>query len=208
MISLHKRSGSAFAGLRIGLLGGSFNPAHEAHRAMSLYALKRLGLDQVWWLVSPQNPLKSHKTMASFKARFDKAKKVASHPKIKVSDIEAQLGTRYTFDTLCQLRQRFANTQFVWLMGADNLQQMPIWYKWSEIFHSIPVAVFRRPAYGSGRMSCKAAQRFVRSWRSLHYGKRLAHLSPPAWLVLDNPLNSLSATEIRGQQRGKEEKDY
>lgn len=193
----HLRSGPRFAGLTIGLLGGSFNPAHQGHLAMSLYALKRLGLNQVWWLVSPQNPLKTTKDMASLEKRMAKAKDVVTNNKIVVTDIEAQFGTRYTVDTLRALREHFPRVQFVWLMGADNLKQMPKWREWPEIFRLVPVAVFRRPAYGVGRGLGKVAQRFRKDWLPAKNSKLLARHSAPAWLVLDNKLNPMSATDIR-----------
>src|ERR1700733_917906 len=118
MINPGPHSGHAFAGLRIGLFGGSFNPAHGGHLAMSLYALKRMGLDQIWWLVSPQNPLKPERGMLPLAERLQRARALARHPKIIVSAIEAQLGTRYTVDTLRVLRTRFPAARFVWLMGA------------------------------------------------------------------------------------------
>ncbi len=197
----HPLSGPAFAGLRIGLLGGSFNPAHAGHLAMSAYALKRLGLDQVWWLAAPQNPLKSGKGMAPFSARMKQARKIAVHPKIIITDLEAQFGTRYTVDTLRVLKKRFPRARFVWLMGADNLQQMPRWHKWPVLFQSVPVAVFRRPGYAVGRGSGKAAQRFDRAWLPARRAGQLAQLRAPAWMVLDNAMNNLSATAIRKQTK-------
>lgn len=186
--------------LRIGLLGGSFNPAHRGHLAISLHALRRLQLDQIWWLVSPQNPLKPEKGMALLSKRMTAARALATHPKILVMDLEAKLDTRYTVDTLCKLKQKFPHTRFVWLMGADNLKQIPRWKDWQDIFALVPIAVFRRPAYVVGRTLGKAAQRFRRSWMPASRAKSLAGQVAPAWLVLDNQLNSLSATGIRQQQ--------
>jgi nicotinate-nucleotide adenylyltransferase len=188
------------AGRRIGLLGGSFNPAHEGHRAVSLYALKRLGLDQIWWLVSPQNPLKSVQGMASLPERLLSARAMAAHARIIVTDIENDAGTRYTADTLSMLKRRFPRTHFVWLMGADNLTQMPHWHKWQDIFRSVPVAVFRRPTYAAGRKRGKAAVRFDKAWVPAVRGKKLASKKPPAWLLLDNRLDPESSTRIRGQR--------
>src|SRR5205814_9002 len=118
----------------VGLLGGSFNPAHEGHRHISLYALKMLGLDAVWWMVSPQNPLKSKKDMAPLKTRMQSARDVSRHPKIFVTDIETHLGTQYTADTLSSLQEHFPRTKFVWLMGTDNLRQIHRWQEWQSIF--------------------------------------------------------------------------
>jgi len=191
------RSGQIYAGMRIGLLGGSFNPAHAAHREMSLYALKRLGLDEVWWLVSPQNPLKPEKGMAPFAVRLEAARKFARHLRIRATDLEAQLGTRYTVCTLRKLRKHFPHTRFVWLMGADNLRQIPKWHRWTEIFTLAPIAVFRRQGYGFSAFG-KAALRFAASRHQVNgCGRKLASLTAPAWLVLGNRLNLLSATAIR-----------
>lgn len=191
--------GLALKNLRIGLLGGSFNPAHDGHRAISLHALRRLQLDQVWWLVSPQNPLKPEKGMAPLAARLAGARLKAKHPRIFIKDLESTFGTRYTVDTLRQLKRRFPHTKFVWLMGADNLKQVPRWKEWVQIFKLVPVAVFRRPAYAAGRGLGKAAQRFSRSWQPPKAAKHLVEQKLPAWLIFDNRLNGLSATEIRKQ---------
>jgi nicotinate-nucleotide adenylyltransferase len=193
----HSRSGTSTSGLRIGLLGGSFNPAHAGHRDISLFALKRLGLDQVWWLVSPQNPLKPTHDMAPLAERMNNARAVSRHPRIRVTDIETQLGTRYTVDTLKALRTRFPHTHFVWLMGADNMQQLPKWRHWADIFALVPVAVFRRPDYAAGRNLGKAAYRFSHAWRRAAGGVDLMESGLPAWTILDNRLNKLSATNIR-----------
>ena len=167
---------------------------------MSLHALKRLQLDEIWWMVSPQNPLKPAKGMARLAQRMDSARRMAQHPRIVVTDIERALGTFYTADTLRVLKARFPATHFVWLMGADNLRQFPRWKDWQDIFALVPVAVFRRPAYAAGRLRGKAAIRFDRAWRCAESAKNLAVSKPPAWLVLDNRLNSLSATQIREEQ--------
>jgi nicotinate-nucleotide adenylyltransferase len=188
-------------GLCIGLLGGSFNPAHAGHRAISLHALRQLQLDQIWWLVSPQNPLKPEKGMASLNDRLASARAVSKHPKIFAKNLEAQFGTRYTVDTLRQLKRHFPQTNFVWLMGADNMKQMHRWMEWPEIFALVPVAVFRRPAYAAGRNLGKVAQRFSRYWKPARSAKQLALQQAPAWLILDNQLNSLSATDIRKQHQ-------
>ena len=193
----HLRNGTCFAGLKIGLLGGSFNPAHDGHREMSLYALKHLGLDQVWWLVSPQNPLKNNADMAAFERRVVYAQHVATHPRLIVTTIESDLGTRYTADTLRKLKRRFPRARFVWLMGADNLQQIPRWKDWQDIFSLVSVAVFRRPSYPAGRTLGQAAIRFGCAWRKPTTGKTLTQGSLPAWIILDNKLNYTSATQIR-----------
>lgn len=198
----HLRSGPSYAGRRVGLLGGSFNPAHQGHRAVSLFALKRLGLHEIWWLVSPQNPLKSSKNMASFSTRLAASKAMANHPKIVVLDLENETHTLYTVELLRALKKRYGRTHFVWLMGADNLKQIPKWRNWAAIFNLAPVAVFRRPSYVAGCRQGKAAQRLSRSWRAVGTeGRGLALKPAPIWTVLDNPLNKLSATKIRERLR-------
>lgn len=194
-IGLH--SGPRYAGLTVGILGGSFNPAHDGHRHISLFALKALGLDRVWWLVSPQNPLKSPAEMAALPDRLAWARRVAAHPRIEVTGIETDLGTRYTADTLAKLTRRFPKTRFVWLMGADNLRQIPRWKHWTRIFESVPVAVFARPTYSLSALSGQAAQRYIRRRVSVLGVKGLVRRERPAWVFLRNPLHTASATAIR-----------
>jgi nicotinate-nucleotide adenylyltransferase len=168
---------------------------------MSLYALNRLGLDQVWWLVSPQNPLKSKKGMAPLSVRLEGARALARHPAIIVTELEAALGTRYTIETLRALKARFRRTHFVWLMGSDNLRQMPKWREWPGIFGTVPVAVFRRTGYAGCENLGKAAQRFGRYRKPVEHASALVLMHPPAWMVLDNRLEKISATAIREEKR-------
>lgn len=193
----HPLAGPVFAGLRIGLLGGSFNPAHAGHRHISLYALKTLGLDQVWWLVSPQNPLKPAHGMAALDDRMAAARAVSRHPRIVVTDLESALGTRFTADTLGALHRRFPRARFVWLMGADNLRQIPRWQQWTKIFRTVPVAVFSRPAYSLSALGGLAARRHARRRVGAHRVRGLVGMAPPAWAFLRNPLHPASATAIR-----------
>jgi nicotinate-nucleotide adenylyltransferase len=190
------------AGQRIGLLGGSFNPAHGGHRHISLAALRRLGLDAVWWLVSPQNPLKPAAGMAPLAERLAGARALARHPRIRVAALETLLGTRYTADTLTALKRRFPGVRFVWLMGADNLIQVSDWENWTQIFHAVPVAVLARPTYSLRASSAKAAQRFRRGRLSEQGAAGLADREPPAWAFLHIRLSALSATQIRAARRG------
>lgn len=186
----------------IGLLGGSFNPAHEGHRHISLLALKRLRLDEVWWLVSPQNPLKPVAGMAPFEQRLAGARAIARHPRIRVSGIEAQLATTYTAETLRKLRRRLPRIRFVWLMGADNLSQFHRWKDWQQIFHTVPVAVLARPTYCLRALASEAAHRFARNRVPESASGLLGQRQPPAWSFLVGPLSPLSATAIRAQRRG------
>ncbi|MBS0530750.1 MAG: nicotinate-nucleotide adenylyltransferase, partial [Proteobacteria bacterium] len=145
-------------GMRIGLLGGSFNPPHAAHRAISLYALKRLKLDRVWWLISPGNPLKDVRALHDLGERAAAAKAVAADPRIDVSCLEAVIGTRYTIDTITYLRRRCANVRFVWIMGADNLAQFHRWENWRRIASEVPIAVIDRPPQSFRALAAPAAQ--------------------------------------------------
>ena len=189
--------------LRIGLLGGSFNPAHAGHLHISKLALQRLGLDYVWWLVSPQNPLKPVDGMAPLPDRLRGAAAVAGrHPRLRVSANDARLGTRYTVDTLAALRRHFPATRFVWLMGADNLAQMPRWRQWSRIFHLVAIAVFDRGSYSMRALAGKAARRFRRFRVSPGGARSLASRSLPAWAFLPTPLDATSATAIRAARKG------
>ncbi len=183
--------------IRTGLLGGSFNPAHGGHRQLSLEALKRLGLDEVWWLVSPQNPLKPTAGMAPLAVRMAEARQVAHHPRIRVTDIERRLGTRYTVDTLAVLTKRYPGRAFVWLMGADNLIDIARWRDWPRIFRTVPIAVFDRPSYSQRSLRATAARRFARARCGPEAAKSLATATPPAWIFVGMRLNPTSATAIR-----------
>jgi nicotinate (nicotinamide) nucleotide adenylyltransferase/ribosome silencing factor RsfS/YbeB/iojap len=183
---------------RIGLLGGSFNPAHGGHLHISRLALTRLDLDEVWWLVSPQNPLKPAAGMASFAERLAGATAVAkAEPRIKVNGIEAALGTTYTCDTIATLQRRFPRTRFVFLLGADNLVQLPRWRRWEEIVARIPLAVFDRPQTALAALAGKAALRFARARVPASAARALAEMEPPAWAFFHTRLDPRSATAIR-----------
>jgi len=188
-------------GRKIGLLGGSFNPAHEGHRYISAMALRTLDLDQVWWLVSPQNPLKSAEGMADYQSRIAAAKAVARNPNIVVSDIEQQLGQTYTANSLQQLHAYYPDHHFVWLMGADNLVQIPNWYRWHDIFHTCPIAVFDRPGYTFAALVGKAAAQYAKDrvfpsapGRPV---KNFALLEAPAWTFIPTTKHKLSSTYMR-----------
>ncbi len=191
------RHGRIWDGCRVGLLGGSFNPAHDGHRHISVEAMKRLGLDAVWWLVSPQNPLKPANGMAPFAERIESARQAARHPRIVATGIEAELGTRFTADTLKALVARFPKTQFVWLMGADNLAQIRHWQRWTKIFETVPVAVYDRPSYSLRALSGLAAQRFVRARIDQDHARSLAGMKTPAWVFFLAKRHPASATALR-----------
>jgi nicotinate-nucleotide adenylyltransferase len=183
--------------LRIGLLGGSFNPAHDAHRAVSLFAMKRLKLDRVWWLVSPGNPLKDVSGLPDLAERINAAQKIAGDPRIIVTGIEAEFRTRYTVDTIARLRRRFPAARFVWLMGADNLSQFSRWRDWQTIAALLPMAVIDRPSHSLRASASTAAQRLARYRRDESEATRLADCKAPAWVFLRGLKLPLSSTQLR-----------
>ena len=193
-----KPPGPVADGLKIGLLGGSFNPAHEGHLHVSDVALKQLGLDYVWWLVAPQNPLKPRCGMAPLPQRLAyAADKFEHHPRIVVVDLERAIGTRYTVDTLRVLKRRFPRVHFVWLMGSDNLESFRRWRRWPEIVRSVPIAIVMRPGYSLAPLSAKPMQRFAAA--RVTDLRNLATAPPPAIAVLDGQRCPQSATAIREQ---------
>jgi ribosome silencing factor RsfS/YbeB/iojap/nicotinate (nicotinamide) nucleotide adenylyltransferase len=171
---------------------------------LSLLALRRLVLDEVWWLVSPQNPLKPVADMAPFVLRLDQARRVAAgHKRIVVSDLENRLGgSTYSADTLRALRGRLPRRRFVWLMGADNLVQLRCWQRWNEIFRTVPIAVFDRPSHSLKALAGLPARRFARHRLPMSAARRLAEMKPPAWVFFHSRLNTSSATRIRSERRG------
>lgn len=184
------------------MLGGSFNPAHQGHRYVSLEALKRLQLDEVWWLVTPGNPLKEGSDMAPLQARCRRAEAVAAHGGIRVTDLERRLGTVHTAETLDALLRRFRDIRFVWLMGADNMVQIPRWRRWRQVFERVPVAVFPRPSYSLRAVLGKAALVYARARVAEYRAKDLAGMRPPAWVFLHFRPHPASATRIRAGQSG------
>jgi nicotinate-nucleotide adenylyltransferase len=188
--------------MRIGLLGGSFNPPHAAHRMISLTALKRLALDRVWWMVSPGNPIKNHDGLAPLSERIIHSREISRHPRIKVTGFEAGLGTAYTAEVLRFLRRRFPNTRFVWLMGADNLANFHRWNEWEAIFGAMPIAVEDRPEWRQRALASPAASRFSRFRIPENEAAVLSSILPPAWCYLSGPLSKLSSTALRSARHG------
>lgn len=189
--------GPVAPGLRIGLLGGSFNPAHAGHVHVSDVALKRLGLNYVWWLVSPQNPLKPSKGMAPFGERLARARACAMHPRIRVTGIEAALGTRYTVDTVRALKRRFPRVRFVWLMGSDNLREFSRWRRWPFLAAMVPIAVVMRPGSTLAPLQARLFKRFAAA--RVRDPASLADARPPALAIIDGPRHNASATAIRAR---------
>ena len=181
----------------MGLLGGSFNPAHAGHLHVARAARRRLALDQVWLLVSPGNPLKPARGMASPAARLASARAIADGRRIVATDIESRLGTHYTADTLRLLHTRFPRVAFVWLMGADNLAQFPRWRHWRRIAGTTPIAVLPRPGYVAGALAGRAAQMLRKRRLAAHEATALAGAPPPAWLFLPAAQHAASASAIR-----------
>lgn len=182
---------------KIGLLGGSFNPAHGGHRAISLFAAKALGLDEVWWLVSPGNPLKPRIGMAPLPARLAHARQVARRAPIRATAIEATLRTRYTVDTLRALARRYPGNRFIWLMGADNLVQFGEWRNWRGIARQMPIAVIARPGYDSGAYGSAAMSWLRRFVRSPRQSADWTNWRPPALVLLRFRPDPRSATLLR-----------
>lgn len=188
-----------YHGRRVGLLGGSFNPAHAGHLHISLIALKRLKLDEVWWIVSPQNPLKPKAGMADFSQRLASAKATARHPRLRVSDIETRIGTRFTYDTLRVITSRMPRTRFVWLMGADNLAGFHRWQRWRGIARMLPVAVFDRAPFAYAALHSKAAHRFRSDRLTDRNASLISTSAPPAICYLAIRKHPLSSTSLRNK---------
>jgi nicotinate-nucleotide adenylyltransferase len=183
---------------RIGLLGGSFNPAHRGHRRISLHAIDALGLDEVWWLVSPGNPLKEGaKDMASFEARFASAQRMSQHARIRVSDFERRERSRFTVETVGLLRRRFPRHRFIWLMGEDTLLDFHKWRDWRGLARQVPIAVISRPGYDRQAHAARAMGWLRRFVHRPSQAKRWTEWSLPAILFLRLPPDPTSATAIR-----------
>lgn len=183
--------------IRTGLLGGSFNPAHAGHRRISLFAARALALDEVWWLVSPGNPLKPDAGMAPLAARLASARTMARNAPIRATAIEARLNTRYTVDTLHRLLRRYPRRRFVWLMGADNLAQFHRWRQWRTIAHRLPIAVIARPGYDDDALRAPAMGWLRRFVRPARLSTQWTNWRPPAVVLLRSMPDPSSATAAR-----------
>lgn len=187
-------------GQRIGLLGGSFNPPHAGHALISRIALTRLGLDQVWWIVTPGNPLKSRAELAPLQERVAASRAVAGHPRIVPTAFEVHLPATLTAVTLAFLKRRGRGVRFVWLMGADNLASFDRWQHWQEIAAMMPIAVIDRPGWRLRAVASKAGRTLARYRLPESQARLLPGTRPPAWVFLTGPLSPLSSTELRRQR--------
>jgi nicotinate-nucleotide adenylyltransferase len=184
-------------GLRIGLFGGTFDPPHAAHLAASLLALKRLQLDRIWWLVTPGNPLKDTRNLQPLEQRIAAARKLADHPRIDISGLEAVINTRYTYDTLSYLVQRCPGVHFVWVMGADNMRSFYRWQNWRGIANLMPMAVVDRMGSSLYAINGRAGLALARFRLPEHAATTLARREPPAWIYLHGLKSPLSSTALR-----------
>ena len=190
-------------GLKIGLFGGTFDPPHAAHRAACLIAMQRLGLDRVWWLVTPGNPLKDTRALAPLAERIAAARKLAHHPRIVVTGVEAEIRTRYTYDTIRQLLARCPGVRFVWIMGADNLRSFHRWQKWRAIAELVPIAVVDRLGPSLYATAGTAGQALARFRLRESAARSLPRRRPPAWVFLHGLKSPLSSTALRAQRKPK-----
>jgi nicotinate-nucleotide adenylyltransferase len=195
-----------YRGMRIGLFGGTFDPPHDAHLRACLIAMKRLDLDRVWWIVTPGNPLKDTRGLAPLEARILAARKLARDPRIAILGLEAQIGTRYTYETIAYLRQHCPGVHFVWIMGADNLRSFHRWQKWRGIAALVPIAVIDRlgPSLYAGASA--AGQAMARARIPEGAAKSLLDRRPPAWVYLHGLKSPLSSTALRAARVGMQPK--
>ncbi|WP_371170814.1 nicotinate-nucleotide adenylyltransferase [Aliiroseovarius sp. 2305UL8-7] len=188
----------ARAGQVIGLLGGSFDPAHRGHAHITREALKRFGLDRVWWLVTPGNPLKENGP-APMEARLRRARKVMQHPRVTVTDIETYTGTRYTAETLMALQNLYPGVKFIWLMGADNLADFHRWERWEWIMQNVPIGVIARPGDRVAARMSPAAERFGHAKIVGRSARALSQATAPAWSLINVPMLDVSSSQIRAR---------
>ena len=184
-------------GMRIGLFGGSFNPPHDGHLLVSRIALSKLGLDRVWWIVTPGNPLKEISGLPPLAARMDAARRIGDHPQIDITGFEAEIGTRYTYDTISYLTRRCPGVDFVWLMGADNLAQFHRWQHWQDIANLVPVAVIDRPGSTLKAVHSRAGQYLARYRYGENEARLLARGQTPAFIFLHGRRSETSSTQLR-----------
>ncbi|MEE9452850.1 MAG: nicotinate-nucleotide adenylyltransferase [Paracoccaceae bacterium] len=190
------------SGMRIGLLGGSFDPPHIGHVHITKQALRRFGLDRIWWMLSPGNPLKSNGP-APMAQRLVACREIMQHPRVEITDIETHLNTRYTADTLEKLQEMHPEVRFVWLMGADNLVNFHRWERWEWIMQNVPIGITSRPGEHLKAAQSRAAQKYDTARISFNAAQSLPFKPPPAWCLLEGPVVDVSSTQIRARGNWK-----
>jgi nicotinate-nucleotide adenylyltransferase len=193
----------ATSGQHIGLFGGSFNPPHDGHMLVAETAIKRLALDQLWWMVTPGNPLKSSSELKSLAERLALSRAMSPSPKVRVTAFEAAMPSRYSADTIALIQKRNPGVHFVWIMGADNLKHFHHWERWVDIARRIPIAVIDRPGSTLSFLSSPMALRFARARIDESDAEHLAAMNAPAWTFLHGPRSSLSSSLLRARQNAR-----
>ncbi|HEY5070866.1 MAG TPA: nicotinate-nucleotide adenylyltransferase [Caulobacteraceae bacterium] len=188
------------AGMKVGLYGGSFDPPHEGHAHVARAALRRLALDRVIWLVSPQNPLKSQRASAPLHSRLAMSQLFAIGPSMMASAAESRLGSRFTVDTVLRFRARFPKVHFVWIMGADSLAAFHTWRNWRTIMAAVPIAIVSRPGHALKSLFSPATKVFSRGRLPASAARRLSLTPPPAWIYFSEPLKFASSTTLRNRR--------
>ena len=190
------------AGMTVGLFGGSFNPPHEGHLLIAQHAIEALKLDQLWWMVSPGNPLKDHSELPTLAERIRLSETLVDDPRIKVTGFEAAHKIRYSAETIELVLGKLPDVRFVWVMGADSLATFDKWARWEWIVETIPIAVYNRPGSSLADHSSVMAQTFAAAKIDEAWASELAQMQPPAWTFIHGPLSPLSSTELRHGKRG------
>ena len=192
--------------INIGLLGGTFDPPHLGHLRISYIAIKRLKLDEIWWIVSLSNPLKEKEKVSSFNKRLEKAKKFVKIKKIIVTDLEKKINSPYTIDLICYLKKKYPWRNFVWIMGVDSVINFHNWKDWKEIFYKVPIAIFDRPFYSLSTSKSKALTYFKNRRISNKLSKKLKNMIPPRWVFITGQTHLKSSTQLRQEKIGLKKK--